>query len=120
MRAETGSMKFGQDWTGVFIRGDDCMAYQMYLRPVLDFFDKEMKRLSEAYPDLKPENLSERDQQLVNAWYQIGELRGLGELLCSSKERANSDVQVLKDWSEVQIKNVNVSLPTLNMSSKNG
>jgi len=25
MRAETGKMQFGDDWQGLFIRGDDCL-----------------------------------------------------------------------------------------------
>lgn len=31
-RAETGPMKFGDDWTGVFIRGDNAAGYAMTLR----------------------------------------------------------------------------------------
>jgi len=31
MRAETGPMRFGDDWCGVFVRGDDCAGCLMYL-----------------------------------------------------------------------------------------
>jgi len=31
MRAETGPMKFKDDWTGIFIRGDNAYAYANYL-----------------------------------------------------------------------------------------
>ena len=35
MRAETGPMQIGDDWPGVFIRGDNAMAYAMQLEAVL-------------------------------------------------------------------------------------
>ena len=31
MRAETGAMKFGDDWRGVFIRGDNAFHFAMVL-----------------------------------------------------------------------------------------
>lgn len=34
-RPETGTMKFGDDWTGVFIRGDDAFGYANALSQVL-------------------------------------------------------------------------------------
>jgi hypothetical protein len=35
-RAETGAMQFGDDWPGVFIRGDHAAAYVMALSQVLE------------------------------------------------------------------------------------
>jgi hypothetical protein len=35
-RVETGSLKFGEDWTGLFIRGDDAFAYSLLLENVLE------------------------------------------------------------------------------------
>lgn len=35
-RAETGPMKFGGDWTGVFIRGDNALAYVCALESLLN------------------------------------------------------------------------------------
>lgn len=35
MRAETGPMRFGDDWSGVFVRGDDCAGCLVYLQTVL-------------------------------------------------------------------------------------
>lgn len=32
MRPETGPMKFGDDWRGVFIRGDDAFGFAQYLK----------------------------------------------------------------------------------------
>lgn len=40
MRAETGPMRFGEDWAGVFIRGDNAGAYGMMLREVLNAIEK--------------------------------------------------------------------------------
>lgn len=28
-RVETGSVQFGEDWPGLFVRGDNCMGYAM-------------------------------------------------------------------------------------------
>lgn len=35
-RPETGSMKFGDDWRGLFIRGDDAFNFAGQLRRVLE------------------------------------------------------------------------------------
>jgi hypothetical protein len=37
-RPETGTMQFGTDWPGCFIRGDGCFAYSL----ALDFAIKEI------------------------------------------------------------------------------
>ena len=34
-RPETGAMSFGDDWPGVFIRGDNAFAYALALRSVV-------------------------------------------------------------------------------------
>lgn len=41
-RAETGPMKFGNDWTGVFIRGDDSFNYANYLEEILKHIENEI------------------------------------------------------------------------------
>jgi len=35
-RPETGTMQFGDDWPGVFIRGDNAFAFAMALRNALE------------------------------------------------------------------------------------
>lgn len=35
-RAETGPMAFGSDWPGVFIRGDNALAYALSLRELIN------------------------------------------------------------------------------------
>lgn len=65
MRAETGSMRFGDDWTGVFIRGDDAMFQHGWLKLLLEETDIDpistwsLKVLLEAlggYKDKTPVN----------------------------------------------------------------
>lgn len=34
-RPETGPMRFGDDWTGIFIRGDNAFSFSMALNTVL-------------------------------------------------------------------------------------
>jgi hypothetical protein len=34
MRVETGPVKFGGDWTGLFIRGDECFAILQSLKRI--------------------------------------------------------------------------------------
>lgn len=34
-RVETGAVKFGDDWTGLFIRGDDCIRMMQSLEYML-------------------------------------------------------------------------------------
>lgn len=35
-RVETGPVQFGNDWPGLFIRGDDCLALALELDAVLE------------------------------------------------------------------------------------
>ena len=35
-RPETGAMRFGDDWTGVFLRGDDALSYALALKNILE------------------------------------------------------------------------------------
>lgn len=35
-RVETGPVQFGDDWPGLFVRGDNCIAIAMALRIFLD------------------------------------------------------------------------------------
>lgn len=53
-RVESGPIQFGDDWPGVFIRGDDCAYYNLLLTNVLKKTDlnpmtkvqlKELKQL---------------------------------------------------------------------------
>lgn len=61
-RVETGAVQFGEDWPGLFIRGDNCIYYSMCLQTVL--------RLLKELPADK----------LVDA-IAIGNVRSLAELM---------------------------------------
>jgi hypothetical protein len=39
-RPETGPMQFGDDWPGIFIRGDNALHYAMVLRQVIETMSK--------------------------------------------------------------------------------
>lgn len=39
-RPETGPMQFGEDWPGVFIRGDNALVYAAHLRNIIEFLDE--------------------------------------------------------------------------------
>ena len=47
-RAETGTMRFGDDWPGVFIRGDNAVFYGMQLTSLLDMIESAAKRSMDA------------------------------------------------------------------------
>lgn len=36
-RVETGPLQFGEDWPGVFFRGDDALAYALALERALGY-----------------------------------------------------------------------------------
>lgn len=40
-RVETGVLKFGDDWSGVFVRGDSAAGFALALRGFLDSVQKE-------------------------------------------------------------------------------
>lgn len=39
-RVETGPVQFGDDWTGLFIRGDNAMALALDIKQVREWYDK--------------------------------------------------------------------------------
>ncbi len=48
-RAETGVMKFGTDWPGVFIRGDNAFAYADGLQTLLDKARKDLSTVEGSH-----------------------------------------------------------------------
>lgn len=80
-RPETGPMQFGEDWPGVFIRGDHAMHYASHLRMLLD-------------GTIKPEEV----KNFSNA---VG-LHGLLDLLTSCYAHGDlSDLQLIKEYKDV-------------------
>jgi hypothetical protein len=49
MRPETGTMKFGDDWRGVFIRGDNAFAIRLALDRTLKLLVDENKKTTLDY-----------------------------------------------------------------------
>ncbi len=75
-------MKFGEDWTGVFLRGDDAIPYALALRHLL-----------EVHPP------SENDE--TNPVLAKMVLKGLVDVLESAEEGKNvSERQNLKPYDE--------------------
>ena len=59
-RIETGVTQFGDDWPGVFIRGDCAFGYAMYLR---NFLNNEDDLISKAGIDGLLKLLESSDQR---------------------------------------------------------
>jgi hypothetical protein len=84
-RAETGSMQFEGDWTGIFIRGDNCAGYAMHL----SFLIKELENHKEEFD-----------------FVDIGTIKGLLRLLTSSNENkklnpeGTGNIQSLKTFKD--------------------
>lgn len=81
-RIETGPVRFGDDWAGVFIRGDNAFGYRIALEQLLSYVQS-----------------LEDTPVVLQAWT----VQGLYDLLGSCIEPVAEDVQVqeLKDASEV-------------------
>lgn len=79
-RPETGPMRFGDDWTGVFIRGDHAMYQAMQLKWLLETLSDECKKRAGAL--------------------LLMEIEGLISTLSSSTHvtAENPDAQVLKSF----------------------
>ena len=41
-RIETGPIRIGDDWTGIFMRGDDALPTAMYLNYILEYVESRM------------------------------------------------------------------------------
>jgi hypothetical protein len=51
-RPETGVMQFGDDWPGIFIRGDNAMAFALNLEAALKVLgDKAPRGVALAYSE---------------------------------------------------------------------
>lgn len=72
-------MKFGDDWDGVFIRGDNAL---MYYAPALEAVLERANWDDYPHPFIK------------------STLQGLLKLLYSSSEGSSKDRQILKDFEE--------------------
>jgi hypothetical protein len=86
MRAETGNMAFANDWTGVFIRGDNAFNYKNALDRLL--------QIMTTVPDAN-DNMSVISTSIV---------RELSELLGASNETGTlGPVQEMKMFEECKL-----------------
>jgi hypothetical protein len=92
-RPETGGMKFGDDWTGVFIRGDNAGYYAM--------------ELSFLLRDLEKNSDGEDVGNLIRIQILKGLAKTLGEAMEPHQDHLqefidSGRIQWLKDWEECQ------------------
>jgi hypothetical protein len=59
-RVETGAVQFGDDWPGLFVRGDNCMGYAMSL-----------SRMLKAYESLPIDKQSPLDEVITRGLLQL-------------------------------------------------
>lgn len=87
-RPETGLMRFGDDWTGVFIRGDSAKFFAVALG---EFIARTTRHL-----DTAPKTIT--DQIMLSA------VQGLRQLLDSSDQNlfefSDDDVQKLRKFTD--------------------
>lgn len=74
MKAETGSMQFGDDWPGLFVRGDNAFGYMLALKTVVDGQD-------------------------YTGFYKL-QLRGFIQMLESSDARTGGAPQMMRPFDE--------------------
>lgn len=74
-RPKTGPMRFGDDWTGVFVRGDHAAAYALALKWV----------------------------KVVGSVHDRAMLQGLLDVLAGSREPVTAPVQQLRPFAECAV-----------------
>ena len=87
MRAETGVMAFGDDWPGLFLRGDVAMGYAM--------------AVEQAYKSLRERGLSEMSLLAIQLRDLASDLR-----MCAIGEHDEDEVQRAKSWEECVVADV--------------
>lgn len=81
-RPESGPMQFGDDWPGVFLRGDDCAGYFQALKKLMTAFPKEeqdpdifitMALLEGLAKTLQASHAFEGDKEAVQTMFAFAE-----------------------------------------------
>jgi hypothetical protein len=89
-RIESGLVKFGEDWRGVFLRGDDAFSHGMRLSTIVEEYLNGRKRETLSFNERMNLNVLEslRDQFLavdeskpVPAGMVVQEYRGFDEIV---------------------------------------
>ena len=70
-RTATGPLKFGDDWPGVFIRGDEALGYAGTLRRLLAAAESRFTELAQDTTELA--------QDEISAWMRVREFAALLE-----------------------------------------
>ena len=77
-RTATGPLKFGDDWPGVFIRGDEALGYAGTLRRLLAAAESRFTELAQDTTELA--------QDEISAWMRVKEFAALLES-CRAPQR---------------------------------
>jgi hypothetical protein len=83
-RAETGNIRFGDDWNGVFIRGDNAMYYGIQLQCVLADYKHILKQQGKT----------------LGPFDAIHTAEGLVNLLQSSNQFMGNKTQIMKEFED--------------------
>ena len=89
-RTETGPVQFGDDWPGVFLRGDDALAYALLLRNLIQRLEQD--------PDYK--------REAFEGIFQLAVLRDLRDLLQQSftMNKESYLVQRFKPYADCKVR----------------
>ena len=82
-RAETGPMRFGEDWPGIFIRGDNAFYYATIVNRILSY-DGEIAAIFDSLT--------------------VAGLMDLRDLLLSSDASLNNEKQMMLDFDKCEKK----------------
>ena len=80
-RVETGAVQFGDDWPGLFIRGDEAVDVSLQIKAVIDFLT---------------DHVSDEDKVKKGGFalaIAVGRLRGVKEII-------DNDVNLFKEKSD--------------------
>jgi hypothetical protein len=78
MRPESGSLSFGDDWAGVFIRGDNAMYYASQVTTMLNVLEEELG--PDAYTHTR-KALQELTHLLTSSHFNTRQLKTFAECL---------------------------------------
>ena len=82
-RAETGAMQFGNDWPGIFIRGDNAFYYAFILEKLIESCDN-------------------KDENYIN----LLQIKGLVDDLksCMDSNNKSNAIQLMKSFDDCRVK----------------
>lgn len=93
-RVETGPVVFGNDWTGLFIRGDECFNFVAALEREVKATKRSLEMLERAMAKIAEEHRADSEKLLVGEHIHLSRLQDLLRLLKSTDERVKTDREV--------------------------